>query len=112
MITQRLSLGLIALYLCATVLTGQEVDFADANLKAVVEAKLGILDPTPTDMLVLHSLDAHGKDIKSLKGLEFAMNLRTLLLYDNKVSDISPLSDLTSLSHLDLDDNQIKSIGA
>jgi hypothetical protein len=112
MVIHRLSLGLIALYLWGTVLAGEEVYFADANLKAAVEAKLGISDPTPADMLILRSLDAHGKDIETLEGLEFAMNLRTLLLYDNQVSDISPLSGLTKLSHLYAENNGISDISA
>jgi len=107
---RRFSLELIALFLWGPVLAGAEVDFADANLKAAVEAKLGISDPTSTDMLDLQSLDAHGRGIKTLDGLEFATNLQSLLLYDNQVGDISPLSDLTRLVHLDLDDNQISSI--
>ena len=89
----------------------QPVYFADANLKAAVEAELGVTDPTAEDMLGLTGLDAEG--ITDLTGIEFAINLHSLLLYSpNQVRDISPLSGLTKLEVLDLWDNQVSDISA
>lgn len=70
------------------------VAFCDANLKAAVEAALGITDPTPNDMLNLTSLTANSKNIPCLGGLEYAKNLTYLSLTSNKIEDISPLANL------------------
>lgn len=88
------------------------VVFADANLKAAVEAALGISNPTPTDMLGLTSLYADRKGIGDLTGLEYAVNLGGLHLSVNNITDISALSGLTNLFHLGLDVNEISNISA
>jgi len=54
--------------------TEDPVYFVDANLKACVEAALGITDPTPTDMLALGSLTCQNRGITDLTGLEYATN--------------------------------------
>jgi hypothetical protein len=84
------------------------VAFCDANLKAAVEAALGITDPTPNDMLNLTSLTATGKNIACLGGLEYALNLTSLNLTSNKIVDISPLKNLP-LQSLYLGGNQLGS---
>jgi hypothetical protein len=88
------------------------VYFADANLKAAVEAKLGISDPTPTDMLGLTSLNCDYEGVTDIAGLEYATNLTELSLGDNQISDISVLSGLTNLTELRLHSNQISDIFA
>ena len=50
--------------------------FADANLKAAVEAELGITDPNASDMLGLTYLDAHDLGIVDLNGIQYATNLQ------------------------------------
>ena len=105
----RYCLALLAL-ITATSLAQNPVDFADANLKAAVEAELGVTAPTPSDMLDLDSLHAQSSGIRDLTGLEFANNLTELGLRDNQISDISALSGLTSLEVLWLDDNEISDI--
>ena len=89
-----------------------QVSFNDANLKAAVEAELGISDPTPADMLGLTQLNANSSGITDLTGLEFGTNLTRLLLYNNQISDISALSGLTNLTELWLASNQISTISA
>ncbi|MDM8554455.1 leucine-rich repeat domain-containing protein [Desulfococcaceae bacterium HSG7] len=86
------------------------VVFNDPNLKAAVEAKLGISDPTPTQMLALTNLKANVKGIVDLTGLEYADNLTALELSRNQISDISPLSTMTGLTRLWLEFNQISDI--
>jgi len=90
--------------------SAQAVYFADPNLKAAVEAQLGVSDPTATDMLDLTSLDASGRDITDLTGLEHGTNLTNLYLSRNQIIDISPISGLTNLTHLNLGSNQISDI--
>ena len=69
------------------------------------------------DMLKLRSLDLSGKEIRSLKGLEYASNLYTLILDDTYVTDLQyiPSSvDYVSLKKLknevNIPDDRLKSI--
>ena len=96
--------------MCATATGETPVSFADANLKAAVEAELGISDPTPTDMKALTTLMADHQGISSLSGLDYAVNLTYLSLYDNHISQLSPLANLTKLTFLDVDDNHISDL--
>ncbi|MBN1362027.1 MAG: leucine-rich repeat domain-containing protein [Sedimentisphaerales bacterium] len=86
------------------------VYFPDARLKAAVEDALWVWDPTATDMLGLTSLDAASHGISNLGGLEYAVNLQTLVLRWNRISDISALSALVNLQWLDIHDNEISDL--
>ncbi len=88
------------------------VYFADANLKAAVEKQLGISDPTPTDMLRLTHLHALQKEIRDLTGLEYALNLKNAIFYNNQISDLSVLAELKNLTILRLELNSINDISA
>ena len=66
------------------VVRAQPVYFADANLKARVESKLGVVNPTPTDMLGLTMLGAQSRSISDLTGLQFATNLMCLFIEGNR----------------------------
>ncbi len=101
------------------------VYFADPILKALVEAQLGVTNPTIADMVFLKELSAAGRGISDLTGLEYAMNLSSLNLGElfyywvwppelrtNQIQDISPLSGLTYLKSLDISNNQITDISA
>jgi hypothetical protein len=90
----------------------EPVYFADPGLKAAVEEALGVYDPTPGDMLFLLALDAAGRSISDLTGLEYAVNLGLLDLSSNRISDISALSGLAYIWWLDLSSNQIRDISA
>ncbi len=94
----------------AAMVSAQPVYFANANLKQAVEEKLGVSDPTADDMLALTYLNAGDNGIVDLAGLEYAVNLTTLLLFRNQISDISPLSELTNLTLLALSFNRISDI--
>ena len=103
----------------------EPVYFADSILKTLVEQQLSVSDPTVADMVLLKELNAAGRGISNLAGLEYATNLADLNLGEffyyrdwppelrtNQVEDISPLSGLTSLKSLDLSHNQITDISA
>lgn len=47
------------------------------------------------------------RGIKSIKGLEHAVNLEKLKLNENEIKDLSPLKDLTKLKYLELQRNRI-----
>jgi len=89
-----------------------EVTFLDPNLEAAIREAIG--KPTgdiyPSDLEGLTLLDAHGRDIIELTGLEYCANLSRLHLDSNKVSDISPLAGLTNLTSLGLGNNLISDI--
>ena len=95
----------------------------DANLRAVIADSLGKTSGeaiTSAEMATLTRLDAPDRGIRDLTGLEQAINLTGLnlgsasvndaFLNSNAISDLSPLSNLTNLTELDLDRNSISNI--
>ena len=103
--------------------TVSAVEIPDPNLRAVVENTLSKAQGqpiAPAEMARLTELQAPNANISDLTGLEHAINLRNLNLSrglvdgnwinSNSVSDLSPLSDLTSLTHLWLEGNAITDI--
>ncbi len=90
-----------------------KVAIPDANLRTIIEDKLGKARSTPItrgEMSTLTHLEAPNANISDLTGLEFAPRLETLDLFDNNISDMSPLSELTSLGELGLSYNSILDI--
>ena len=86
------------------------VTIPDAALRSVIERGLkkgGGATITQGDMATLAALNASFAGVTSVRGLEHAVNLRSLLLSLNGVSDLSPLSGLTALTSLRLDSNVI-----
>ena len=101
------------------------VTIADANLRAVISDSLGKSRNAPitrSEIATLTRIDAPNKGIRSLTGLEHATNLQRLhlgrvrvsgeLVNSNDISNLSPLSNLTNLTVLDLTSNSISSISA
>ena len=86
-----------------TVTVERGVNIPDANLRVAIERavkKSSGAIITPSEMATLTDLDARNQNISDLTGLEYATNLDTLSLSDNRISDISSLQDLTSLIYL------------
>jgi len=95
--------------------TAQEViHFPDLQLEAAVRRALdrptGVL--TTADMALLKTLEAGRQNIVDLSGLEYAVNLESLNLYQNSVEELAPLGALTRLRVLNLGGNSIKDISA
>ncbi|MBN1507440.1 MAG: hypothetical protein JW955_11370 [Sedimentisphaerales bacterium] len=86
------------------------VYFTDPDLKHAVEVRLGVTNPTPTQMLSLTKLEVGG--IGSLTGLQYATNLEILYAVLGTISDISPLAGLTELHTLVLEANRITDVSA
>ena len=92
----------------------------DANLAAAVHETLGLMTEVPLTIEVLQTLrtlSARDRQIVDLTGLEYATNLTSLNLgksWDsdapNRLSDVSPLANLTSLTVLGLSTNQISNV--
>ena len=86
------------------------VVFHDANFERTIRGYLGIPsgDVTDVDMLRLTEVSlVCGEDccetVRDLTGLEYATNLTEFTMYDEGVSDLRPLSGLTSLKVLRFD---------
>lgn len=89
--------------------------FADANLETAVRAMLfDKKDPstmlTDEDLRKVFILEAKGKGIKDLSGLDKCTNLQLINLANNEVADVTPLKGLTNLQSLDLSKNKIADI--
>ena len=87
----------------------------DAALRDVIREELSLPKSVPLTkdrMQALQHLNARGKGITDITGLEFARNLVDLHLGDegNYITDLSPLSTLTSLINLNLGGNQIADV--
>lgn len=111
-IMKRIFVLLVVIFAVASISQAVTVVFNDPNLKAAVEAKLGITDPNATEMLKLTSFDANSKGIFDLNGLEYATNLIYLYLYHNNISDMNVVAHLNKLRKLDLRYNHISNYKA
>ena len=79
------------------------VHIPDSNLRAAIAEALGKSPNTPItvkEMERLTRLDARGRGIHDLTGLQFATNMRRLVLSENQISDISPIAGLIGLHEL------------
>ena len=98
---------------------GAVVRIPDPNLRAAIAEALGKSPNaliTVEEMERLRNLDVqNNRDIRDLTGLQFATNLRELILghwggKGNQVSDLSPIAGLTGLRLLFLHNNPISDI--
>lgn len=94
----------------------ETVHFASSKLEEIVCQKLGVEPPVnKTKMLELTYLvvQHEGEEatgIDDLSGIEYAINLKKLFLYDNPIRDLSPLSKLKNLEGMQLDGKYIEDI--
>lgn len=87
----------------------------DAALEAAVREALGVEteeELNQQDWERLTGLDASGRGIENLSGLEQAVNLTELNLADNRLTDeaVPVLTQLKKLQKLDISNNQIQSL--
>ena len=86
----------------------------DPKLAELIRSTLWLADDhdiTVADLDDLTTLRGFNKGITNLTGLEHAINLTSVNFLRNQISDISPLSSLTTkLSKVNLSDNQISDI--
>ncbi|WP_201004740.1 stalk domain-containing protein [Paenibacillus glycanilyticus] len=91
----------------------QPLAFEDLNLEQAIKSILNKNDDeslTKEDLESLTDVYLSGKGIKSLQGLEYAVNLTTLDLSGNQIEDIKPLRKLTKMTDLSLASNQINDL--
>ena len=92
---------------------GAGVYIPDANLRVAIEEILGKAAGeviTVADMERVKDLNVEEMGIRNIIGLQFAINLHSLHIRKNLISDISPLAGLTQLTGLWLADNNISDI--
>ena len=87
------------------------VEFEDSNLEQVVREEINKPEGTLylSDVIKITSLDAKGRGIISLEGIQHLENLQ-LFYFTGLVSDISPLANLTNLWYLSMGPNQVSDI--
>ncbi|WP_417898808.1 leucine-rich repeat domain-containing protein [Bacillus haimaensis] len=91
--------------------TGKIASFADKNLVQAIKDQLGVTrDIYESDVQNLTVLYAADYGIKSISGLEKAVNLEAAHLFYNEISDLTPLTNLTHLVELDLEGNTFTNI--
>ncbi|HID55509.1 TPA: hypothetical protein EYP37_03190, partial [Candidatus Poribacteria bacterium] len=90
----------------------EKVYFPDPNLEAAVREAIGKPDGPiyKEDLVGLTALNAVGRKIVHLEGIEYCTELKKLYLSCNRISDLSPLGSLENLEGLYLDGNEIESI--
>ena len=79
------------------------VDIPDTNLRASIETALGKAKGdaiTPSEMATLTRLEKPEAGVRDLTGLEHAINLTYLDFWKSSVSNLSPVTGLTNLTHL------------
>lgn len=81
----------------------------DANLRTEINAILGHANDTwitEDDMAGLTgTLALDNKNINDIEGLQYAMGVTSINLYNNNVRDLAPLTNLTNLKELNLGNN-------
>ena len=89
-----------------------EVAFPDPRLEEVIRASIG--KPAGaiyrSDLFSVLSVNANNRAITDLSGLEYCLNLETLLMWRNSVSDLSPLAELVKMRTLQAVENNISDI--
>jgi Leucine-rich repeat (LRR) protein len=91
--------------------SGKVVEFEDANLGLAIQTQMNLdREIRESDMEHLTMLDASSLGLTSIKGLEKAVNLEFLFLYENSIEDLSPLTGLTKLFMLELEENNVTNV--
>jgi hypothetical protein len=106
----------IALFLSILIYTigfAQEELILDSALKISILKQLNKQDTTITqeDLEKLRILNARNMYIQSLEGLESATNISNLLVGQNNITDLSPISGLSNLRFLGIRDTKINDLG-
>ena len=84
------------------------IEIKDKNLKLSIQQELGLPGEIRLgDIRELTSLTVKNKEIKSLEGLQYAVNLESLNIQNNEIKDLSPLKNLKKLNNLQADPQTI-----
>ncbi|MCP4109808.1 MAG: hypothetical protein GY749_30540 [Desulfobacteraceae bacterium] len=88
------------------------VSFPDENLETAIRQAINkpAGDILKSDLQGLTILEAYGKSIENIEGLQYCTDLTLLRLSYNQISDISAVAGLTDLTELYLSYNRISDI--
>ena len=92
---------------------GTVIQIPDPNLRRAIAQVVGKgpnASITVEDMEGLEELHIGNRDIRDLRGLQFAINLRELNLDNNDISDLSPLASLVNLRRLWINESLVSDI--
>ncbi len=110
---QKITLSLLLYIILGSATFAQVVEIPDPNLRATIRSTLNLSDGVPitqADMRKLTGLDAPESRITNLADMEYAVNLKSLILSHNHIRDITPLAGLTKLVVLAVHDNPIRDL--
>lgn len=83
----------------------------DIALQEVLEKQLNNVDAyTCSGLQKLEVLNMSAKNIKSLEGLQYALNLKKIVARNNQISDLSPIGSLQNLQEVYFNNNEIISV--
>ena len=108
--SSRFPAFLVAAILFIPHASAQVVEIPDPNLRRAIRDALTLPDETSItqqEMLRLKRLKANEAHIENITGLEYAINLESLVLSVNEIQDITPLTNLVDLTFLLLAGNPI-----
>ncbi|WP_211250142.1 leucine-rich repeat domain-containing protein, partial [Mesoaciditoga lauensis] len=91
----------------AYAIDNSEVTIPDAGLRQAILDALG-KSSTPiyrSDLMSLTGLNASGRSITNLEGIQYCTNLQWLDLSNNNITDISKLASLTNLEYIGIQGN-------
>ncbi len=91
----------------ATCFDDFEVAFPDPNLNQIIRTQIGIAtEPIHrSDLIPVRQVIASNESIATISGMEYCINLEALLMGNNQVSNVSPLSGLVKLTALQIGNN-------
>ncbi|WP_406717049.1 HtaA domain-containing protein [Trueperella pyogenes] len=93
----------------------KEVRIPDEGLKQCIRKQFDIKSELPitnTDLEGIRTLKCQASQIKSLEGLQYAINLENVNFFYNQITDLSPLSKLTNLKDVNVGSNYITNLDA
>ena len=101
--------------MCSTLLhADNNIEFESEDLEKIVKEAIGIENRkvTSADIDRLVELKCYGSKVHSLKGLESAQNLETLVFTHSNISNISAIEELKKLKVVKLSFNNITNIAS
>lgn len=91
----------------------KEVRFPDKGLEQCIRTQFDIKSELPitnTDLEGIQTLKCQASKIKSLEGLQHAINLENIVFFFNEITDLSPLSKLTKLKEVNVGSNYLTNL--
>ncbi|MCI7688925.1 MAG: HtaA domain-containing protein [Trueperella pyogenes] len=93
----------------------KEVRIPDEGLKQCIRKQFDLKNELPitnTDLEGIQTLKCQASKIKSLEGLQYAINLVNVNFFGNEITDLSPLSKLAKLKDVNASSNYITNLNA